>query len=138
MLGAVTARAEAIVMRLATIYAVLDGRTQVGVVHLRAALAVWRYCEESARYVFGDAVGDPVADELLDALRSRPEGMTRTEIRDLFGRHRAGTRIDAALATLACADLAAMSTQQTSGRPVERWRATRDISDKSDRRGARP
>jgi hypothetical protein len=136
MLGAVTARSEAIVMRVATIYAVLDGRTFVGVEHLRAALAVWKFCEESARYVFGDAVGDPVADELLEALRSRPEGMTRTEIRDLFGRHRAGSRIDAALAILAGAGLAAMTTESTSGRPVERWRAPRDISDQSDQRRA--
>jgi hypothetical protein len=136
MLGAVTARAEAIVMRVATVYAVLDGRTQIGVEHLRAALAVWRYCEQSARYVFGDAVGDPVADELLAALRSRPEGMTRTEIRDLFGRHRSGSRIDAALAILAEAGMAAMGVEQTSGRPAERWRATRDISDQSDQRGS--
>jgi hypothetical protein len=134
ILGAVTARAEAIVMRLATIYTVLDGRTQIGVEHLRAALAVWRYCEDSARYVFGDAVGDPVADELLEALRSRPAGMTRTEIRDLFGRHRAGSRIDAALAILAGAGVAAMGTEQTSGRPVQRWHATRDIRDRSDQR----
>jgi Protein of unknown function (DUF3987) len=136
MLGAVTARAEAIVMRTATIYAVLDGRTQIGVEHLRAALAVWRYCEDSARYIFGDAVGDPVADELLAALRSRPEGMTRTEIRDLFGRHRSGPRIESALALLASVGAAAMGTEQTAGRPVERWRATRDISDISDQRGA--
>ena len=88
MLGAVRARSEVIVMRVATVYAVLDGRTQIGVEHLKAALAVWRYCADSARYVFGDAVGDPVADELLEALRARPDGMTRTEIRDLFGRHR--------------------------------------------------
>jgi hypothetical protein len=135
MLGAVTARAEAIVMRVATIYAVLDGRTQIGVEHLRAALAVWRYCEQSARYVFGHAVGDPVADELLDALRSRPEGMTRTEIRDLFGRHRSGPTIGAALAVLANAGRAEMTTEQTAGRPVERWRA---ISDESDQRGPDP
>jgi hypothetical protein len=63
---------------------VLDGRTQIGAEHLRAALAVWRYCDDSARYEFGDAVGDPVADELLEALRSRPDGMTRTEVRDLL------------------------------------------------------
>jgi Protein of unknown function (DUF3987) len=135
MLGAVTARSEAIVMRVATIYAVLDGRTCIGLKHLRAALAVWRYCEDSARYVFGDAVGDPVADELLEALRSRPEGMSRTEIRDLFGRHRSGAAIEAALAILAGMGAATSRTQQTSGRPVERWYAC-DISDQSDQRGS--
>lgn len=123
MLGAVTARAEAIVMRVATVYAVLDGRTQIGVEHLQAALAVWRYCEQSARYVFGDAVGDPVADEILDALRSRPEGMTRDDIYNLLGRHRSRERTSSALATLAEAGMAVMEKQATSGRPIERWRA---------------
>ena len=124
MLGAVTARSEAIVMRVATIYAVLDGRTCIGVGHLRAGLAVWKFCEESARYVFGDAVGDPVADELLEALRSRPEGMTRDDIYNLFGRHRSRERIGSALTTLAEAGLAAMGKESTGGRPVERWRAS--------------
>jgi len=135
MLGAVTARAEAIVMRLAVVYAVLDGRTHIGAEHLRAALAVWQYCEDSARYVFGDALGDPVADELLAALRSRRGGMTRTEVRDLFGRHRGGPEIDAALAVLAGSGVAVKTVEPTGGRPVERWRAC-DISDQSDQRGA--
>ena len=135
MLGAVTARSEAIVMRLATVYAVLDARTQIGAEHLNAALAVWKYCADSARYVFGDAVGDPVADELLEALRATPDGMTRTEIRDLFGRHRSGDRITAALRLLSTAGMVQMTTRETGGRPVERWHATRDKSDQSDQRG---
>jgi hypothetical protein len=28
-----------------------------------AALALWRYCEESARHIFGCALGDPVAEK---------------------------------------------------------------------------
>ena len=54
--------------------------------HLRAALACWAYAERSARFIFGDTLGDPVADEILRALRQQPAGMTRNEIRDLFDR----------------------------------------------------
>jgi hypothetical protein len=50
MLGAVTARAEA---QLALIYAVLDGAALIARPHLEAALEVWRYCDESAAYIFG-------------------------------------------------------------------------------------
>lgn len=50
-----------------------------------AALAVWDYCEASARYIFGDALGYPDADRILAELRATPEGLTRTEIRDSFG-----------------------------------------------------
>jgi hypothetical protein len=86
--------------------------------HLLAALAVWDYAEDSARYIFGAALGNPVADELLDVLRSRPEGLTRTEIRDLFGRHK---KTAPALVTLAAAGLARCEQVQTGGRPEERW-----------------
>ena len=37
--------------------------------HLQAALAFWKYCDNSARYLFAGTTGDPIADRLLDALR---------------------------------------------------------------------
>ncbi len=47
LVGAMTARAEAQVMRLACIYALMDRSAVVHVAHLRAALAVWEYAEQS-------------------------------------------------------------------------------------------
>src|SRR5262249_12294343 len=69
LLGAVVARAEPQVIRLALVYALLDCTHQIDVVHLEAAMAVWAYCEESATRIFGDSLGDPIADEILLALR---------------------------------------------------------------------
>ena len=124
LLGAVTSRAEALVMRLATIYAILDCSDLIRPDDLRAALAVWKYCEASAAYIFGDSLGDPVADENLRALRNlKPEPMTRAEISDLFKRHRTATEIDRALTTLADAGLARMATLATPGRHAEAWNA---------------
>ena len=37
----------------------LDRSGVVEVEHLRAAIAVWDYCEASAAYIFGGKVGDP-------------------------------------------------------------------------------
>ena len=54
LLGAITARAEAQTLRLALIYAMLDGADAIDHVHIRAGLAIWTYCEASARYIFGD------------------------------------------------------------------------------------
>ncbi|MBA4395554.1 MAG: hypothetical protein C0407_18535, partial [Desulfobacca sp.] len=96
LLGAVTSRAEAQVMRVACIYAVLDESSLIRKEHLLAALAFWDHSEASARYIFGDAIGDPVADQILEALRAIKDGMTRTEISALFGRHRSSDRIDQA------------------------------------------
>jgi hypothetical protein len=74
LLGSVTSRAEAQTMRLACIYALLDCSAVVGAEHLLAALAVWRYCEDSARFIFGDALGDATADEIMRQLRHASAG----------------------------------------------------------------
>ena len=121
LLGAMTSRAEAQVMRLAAIYALLDCSSTIRPEHLMAALALWEYCEASAQYIFGDAMEDPVADELLKLLRANPNGISRTDIRDYFGRHRSSRQISRALGVLAECDLAHQQTENTGGRPTERW-----------------
>jgi Protein of unknown function (DUF3987) len=122
LVGAVTSRAEAQVMRLACIYALLDLSASVGRQHLEAALAVWRYTEESARHIFGDAVGDPLADEVLAALRGAGgAGMSRTELRDRFGRNRAAAQMERALDLLERLRLARRERQATGGAPREQW-----------------
>jgi len=124
MFGAVTARAEPQCLRLALIYALLDGSSTIGVAHLRAAFGLWSYCEESARCIFGDALGDSTADEILRALRANPEGLTRTSLRDLFSRNRSGDDIGRALALLVGQGLAHSEAVPTGGKPAELWRAT--------------
>jgi hypothetical protein len=128
LLGAVTARAEAQVIRLALVYALLDGVKQIDVPHLNAALAVWEYCEASAVRIFGDALGDPIADEIMQALRQAgSSGMTRTAIRDLFGRNQSTDRIGAALVLLLNHGLARMEERPTGGpgRPTQVWFAVK-------------
>jgi hypothetical protein len=123
LLGGVVSRAEAQVMRLACLYSLLDMSYVVTPVHLQAALALWEYCEASAKYIFGQRLGDPIADELLSALRKNNEGMTRTDIRDWFGRNRKAYEIDRALSLLAKQGLARREESQSGGRPIERWLA---------------
>jgi hypothetical protein len=121
LFGAVTSRAEAQVMRLACLYALLDRSPEIRREHLMAALAVWKYCAASARFIFGDALGDPLADELLRLLRSTAEGMTRTELNNALGRNRAAADIGRALTVLAEHGLARPTSEGTSGRSAERW-----------------
>ena len=122
LLGAVTARGEAHVVRLAMLYAAIDGAARISLDHLGAATAVWRYAEASAAHIFGGLVGDPVADEIMQALvQVGQAGMTRTAIRDLFGRHRSADRIGAALALLQKTGKAAGKMRDTGGRPAEMW-----------------
>jgi hypothetical protein len=122
LLGALTSRAEAQVVRLALIYAILDGSPEIDVQHLRAALAVWGYAEDSAAFIFGQSLGDPIADDILRALRQAgADGMSRTAIRDLFGRNRSADQIGTALAALATQGQAKGEMRTSGGRPAEVW-----------------
>jgi hypothetical protein len=119
--GEMLSRGEAHVLRLSCLYALLDLSAKVLMPHLKAALALWECAEASVRYVFGAALGDPLADELYQAMRACPAGLTRTEIRDLYGRNQSSDRIGQALALLLRAGMAHMTRQETAGRPTERW-----------------
>lgn len=123
LFGAVTARAEAQVMRLAAIYAVLDRSKLVRAEHLQAALALWGYLEESARYIFGNATGDSVADSLYRVLRERGR-LTRAEASDFFGRNVSAGRLDQAFELLRAAGKARFEMEQTGGRPAQVWYPT--------------
>jgi hypothetical protein len=125
LLGSVTSRAEAQTVRLALIYALLDGASNIDLPHIMAALAVWEYAEASAAHIFGASLGDPVADEILRALQQAgAQGMSRTAIRDYFGRHQSGDRVGAALALLVTKGRARVEHQKSGGRPVEVWFTT--------------
>lgn len=125
LLGAITARAEAHTLRLAMVYALEDAKGVITKPHIEAAIAVWDYCEASAARIFGSMLGDDVADEILIALRQAgSEGLTRTAIRDLFGRNRSADRIGAALGLLLSKGRAKGEMKDNvSGRPTEVWRA---------------
>jgi hypothetical protein len=124
LLGAILSRAEVHVLRLSLIYALLDCSPVIRTEHLSAALAVWQYCENSARFVFGGIVGDPLADTILAELRTCPEGLDRTQIAALFSRNQAAVAVNQALGSLKRQGLASEVQQETGGRPREVWSLT--------------
>src|SRR5215831_21280288 len=71
--GVLLGRAEAQVMRLSALYAVLDRHADIDLVHLKAGLALWQYAETSTRMIFGDSLGDPMADTILRGLQASGE-----------------------------------------------------------------
>jgi hypothetical protein len=128
LLGAICGRAEAQVIRLATIYALLDGKAVIAPEHIAAGIAVWEYAEASARHIFGDTLGDPVADDILRVLRNAGRhGKTRNELRELFNRHRSSSEIGSALAMLEAAGKIESKTEKRGAfRPTEIWFAKRE------------
>ena len=122
--GQLTARAEAHTIRLALLYALLDGQSAIGKAHLQAALALWDYAQRSARWALGQATGDPLAEQIHAALENQPGGMTRTQLRDLFARHQPAERVEQALRALNSAGRARHTKILTAGRPAELWTVT--------------
>jgi hypothetical protein len=107
------------------IYALLDRIDTVQPEHLSAALEVLRYCNDSVRFIFGNRLGDPMADRILDALLAAGvDGRTRSEINDLFGRNKSAEQIETALQILVSWGLARSQEEPTAGRPIEWWFAT--------------
>lgn len=130
LVGAVTARAEAQALRLSLIYALLDRSPVITADHVDAGYAIWRFAEASARYVFGDSVGDEVVDRLLAGLRAAgPPGLDGTAMRDLFGRHVSGERLDQARRALEERGLAITTTEPTGGRPRTITRTTGEATE---------
>jgi hypothetical protein len=123
-LGKVTQRASPYTLRLACLYALLDCEKVVSVKHLTAALALWQYAEDSARYIFGARTGDKLADQVLDGLQLAGDaGMTLTELNDHFHGNEKSDDIGRALLVLAEAGLA-HSKDEPSGKPgriPKRW-----------------
>jgi hypothetical protein len=120
--GAIIGRAEAQVMRLAAVYALLDKSRLIRPEHHHAAMAVWRYCEQSAKWIFGASTGDRNADKIVAALRHASNGMTKTEISvQVFNRHASSTDIDEALRLLHGLGMVCYQAEASGGAPIQRW-----------------
>lgn len=85
-------RAEVFVMRLSMIYALLDRSDTIQPVHLRAALAVWKYAEESAHLVYGNPQPSSVVKVLNRALVAGH--LKRGAVYNMFGKHGSSEWLD--------------------------------------------
>jgi hypothetical protein len=122
LLGIMTSRAYAHIIRLSLVYAILDESSAIGVEHLRAALAVWDYCKRSAAYLFGTSTGDDLADRILEALRAAGEhGLTGTGLQRHFRNNLSAGKLREALTLLAENGLAHWRKEKTGKRPRTTW-----------------
>ncbi|WP_303193039.1 hypothetical protein [uncultured Desulfovibrio sp.] len=113
--GSIINRAEAQTLRLALIYALLDGAEQIAENHLHAALAMWNYAQESALYIFGDRVADPLEEKVLEALKAGP--LTATELSAALNRHVPRERLQPLLQQLEGQQRISIQKQKNAGRP---------------------
>ncbi|MBM7231939.1 DUF3987 domain-containing protein [Dietzia cinnamea] len=126
-LVAATSRSAPTILRLALIYALLDGADQIDADHLVAAHALWEYSAETSRWLFSTAAAD-AAQHQFDRVQEfitagGKNGVTRNDIREsLFQRNKSAREIDAILAPLVAAGRVEETTRPTKGRPVTVYR----------------
>lgn len=117
LLGSILARPEPQMLRLSVAYALIDGSNVIDVAHLKAAAAVWRYAEDSARHIFGERVGDPDADRLLEAIEATEDrGLSGEDQAKLFSRHKPAKELDRLRKKLA--ERVVTVSVPTRGRPL--------------------
>jgi hypothetical protein len=126
LLGAVISRAEALVMRISMLLAITDCSEQIREAHLRAAIAIWDYCEASAAFIFGDSLGNPTAERVLQLLQEAGEsGLSLAGIYEALCGHVEKEELHAGLRQLHGQGLAEYKKIPTSGRPSQVWFATK-------------
>ncbi len=112
------------------LYALLDCSATVEEEHLRAALAIWEYCEASARHLFGKECNntarqggqtdETLAVRLLNSIRTQP-GSNRRSLYGSVGGRATKEQLDEALIWLQAQNLAHPRPCSTEGRPRECW-----------------
>jgi hypothetical protein len=124
VLGQITARAEAHTIRLALLYALANGKQQIGPQHLVAALALHDYAARSAGWALNGATGEPLAEQIHATLNAHPAGLTRTQISDTLKHNQPAGQIDHALRAPQSTGRATVTQIATGGRPAQLWTAT--------------
>jgi DNA replicative helicase MCM subunit Mcm2 (Cdc46/Mcm family) len=97
VLGSVTARSEAYVMRLSLLFCLLDCLSTIEQRHIEAACHLVEFCRKSVQYIFTvpSLETGTDADKLLNALAEKD--MSQTEISNLFNGHKKRTELMALL-----------------------------------------
>lgn len=115
--GDVTSRAEAQVLRLGLLYALLDGSAVIDVPHLEAARGLWDYCCASAKWAFGERLYSRNAEKILDGLREFGR-LTLSEIHGkIFNRNLTGAEVEGAIREIE--KLLVVTEKETGGKAAK-------------------
>lgn len=118
VLGSVTSRDEAQVLRVALLFCLLDCVTMITTGHLKAAISVIEYSVKSAEFIFTVPNGETTdAQKLLTALAARP--LMQSEVARVFNCHKPRTELVELLTDLQTSNK--IRKQQTVGKKTVTW-----------------
>lgn len=120
--GAATQRARTQALRLALLFCLLDSSPTIEERHLKAALEVWRYCDESARFLFSS--NDQLLDcnkhekRIVDLVRSQP-GIMRSALKQSISHNVKRSEFDSMINRLEDAGKIVISSAKSGNRTAE-------------------
>jgi hypothetical protein len=117
----VTCRAEAQVLRLSMLYALCDGSPTIEVAHLKAALALWSYCDDSARLIFGDDDDGWLERKIIRVVNEHPQGVLRHHLCNAVCKKTLKAEFDSVFAKLQSSGKIVIVTVHESKRPAEKF-----------------
>ena len=121
--GSITSRAEAHVLRLSILYALMDGQSEIQLCHLKAAMECWRYCQDSALYIWGDFAQGGMAGKIRAALTDAgQDGLTRTQLYNALGGRLSPEEFVPELEKLISGGEVTEARKPTRGKPVTIYR----------------
>ncbi len=119
--GSLLGRAEAQVLRLSLIQAILNRKSEIDEDCITCAKDIFEYCIQSVRGIYGDQTGSALADRIKEYLDREPEGISRGNLLERLNRNPTRENFDTALKLLKNNGLANFVKVNTSGRPAELW-----------------
>jgi hypothetical protein len=118
-----TRRAAPYCLRIAGLFAVLDGRRLISKGDLVASAALIRYSIASAKYILDRQLRDPRLDRIRRAVDGAGQaGLSRTDISALFSRNLPKADLDQLLSELVSHDEYEESLIHGRGRPAQTYR----------------
>lgn len=124
--AALIGRAEAQILRLSLIYALLDGSEKITHEHICTARLVWEYCQKSVEFIFSEFNREKESSmvlNLLSALKEKPLSQSEIAI-DVFKGHISANKLVKLLKKLNAQGLIESKKQKTAGRPKTLWSLT--------------
>ncbi|GAA0509679.1 hypothetical protein [Saccharopolyspora thermophila] len=124
--AALLARSRPMVLRIALVYALIDGSTAVDAEHLHAARALWAYAEASIHWLYGQLDDQEQVEALLEWLAAAGEaGRSKSDVTNLYAKKnkKAADHAFNMLAALIRDGLVVQDTTSTGrGRPGTRFK----------------
>ena len=115
-MGSILNRGETQVIRLAMIYAFLDKVDIIEPRHIQSACAVWKYCEDSARFIFSGKEINPFVSKIRKLLK-KDGRLSVSEIYQHFNKHITKDQLEESITELISRNEIVQTEIKTGGRP---------------------